>query len=55
MRRGRRRFSLWLCLLSVSSAANAQDSTGVSNGKELRAYRITGDAPRIDGALEDEI
>jgi hypothetical protein len=53
MRRLRLLLSLVLCLLAAVSAVAAQEDAGA--GKELRAYRITGNAPEIDGNIEDEV
>jgi hypothetical protein len=53
MRRLRLLLSLVLCLLAAVSAVTAQEDAGA--GKELRAYRITGNAPEIDGNIEDEV
>jgi hypothetical protein len=49
--------SFVLCLLAAASTAAAQDDAGAGAGprKELRAYRITGNAPEIDGNIEDEV
>src|SRR5688572_24486846 len=37
--------------MAPPSAAHAQDAAA---GKELRAYRVTGEAPRLDGLIDDE-
>lgn len=43
--------SVSLCLLASAIGADAQEV----QGKELRAYRISGDVPRLDGRIEEEV
>ena len=53
----------WLAVVAVglvTSSAWAQPSAGepaaeAKVGKELRAHRITGTPPRLDGRLDDEV
>src|SRR6186713_796522 len=57
---GWRPFILASALLAVSPRANAQGSRSEPDvpekaGKELHAFRITGQPPRIDGQADDEV
>ena len=39
-----------ICVIAAALPARAQEATG----KEIRAFRITGEAPRLDGLFDDE-
>ena len=39
------------CAIATAPAAHAQEA---APGKEFRAFRITGEAPRLDGVIDDE-